>query len=474
MRLTCHGAARTVTGSQHLVEAGDSRVLLDCGLFQGGRTEMEEKNRSFPFDPARLDAVILSHAHLDHCGNLPNLAARGFRGRIHATAATADLARWILLDSAKIQEQDATYRAEKAAKRGIAALPPLYTQADVEAMLSLFQPEPMGRPFMPAPGVTATFQPAGHLLGATITTLDLEEEGRRARLTFSGDLGRFDVPLLADPVIPERPDYLLLESTYGDRSHEPVDAAYDRLGDIARDCIRQRGKLVIPTFALGRAQDLVFALHRMMDDGSLPRVGVYVDSPLAVRITRVYQAHLAAFDDETRAFTRADRHPDPFTFPEVHYVEPVEDSKALNSMPGPLIVLSSAGMATAGRILHHLKGTIGDPRNTVVIVSWQAPGTLGRRLVERESEVRIFGDWYPLRARVEVINGLSAHADREGLLAFARQTAATKRTILVHGEERPALALGDQLASGAPTTGDRATGGLPGVTVPYPHESFSL
>jgi metallo-beta-lactamase family protein len=464
MKITFHGAARTVTGSRHLLDVNGHRVLLDCGLYQGSRAEMARRNRELGFDPAAVDTVVLSHAHLDHCGSLPSLAAGGFSGGIHATAATADLSKWILLDSAGIQRQEARYRSKRLKAQGKPPVQPLYTQHEVHRARALFRPQSLGQPFEAAPGVEAVLRPAGHILGAAEIVLDLTEDARTVRLAFSGDLGRVDIPLLPDPAVPEAVDYLVMESTYGDREHASASEVDGRLRELLRGCCRTGGKVVIPSFAMGRSQGLIYRFHRMMDAGEIPRIPIYLDSPLAVRISRVYRMHEEAFDAEARAFGAVDRHHDLFGFPELHFVERSADSKALNGLPGPMIVISTSGMLTAGRILHHLANTIEDPNNTVLLVSWQAPGTLGRRLVEGADRVRIFGSWYQRRARVEVVNGLSAHADRSALVDYATRVNPEKGVFLVHGEVPQATSLAEALTDG----------GIPRVVVPRLHESFAL
>ena len=436
-----------MTGSRHLISVNGNHVLLDCGLFQGGRREMIRRNTGFPFPPQEVHAVILSHAHIDHSGNLPNLVKQGFRGRIHATPATIGLARYMLRDSARIQESDASYWNRRRARQGKPPVAPLYTSQDAEAVLGRFAAQPPGEDFPVAPGVAARFSVAGHILGAAVTVLEMEEDGRKIRLGFSGDLGRMNIPLLRDPEPVQDLDYLILESTYGDRHHESPEAAYSKLKEVASRCCQSAGKLIIPSFALGRAQDLVYSFHRMMDEGSIDRLPIYVDSPLAASITRVFQEFRDRFDEETRAFVRHDTHPGALFFPEVTYVTSVDESKALNRADEAMILISPSGMAHAGRILHHLRSNIEDPRHTILMVGFAAPNTLGRRLIEGQPIVKIFGDEYRVRARIEVINGFSGHADREGLIDFVRPLKARLQGVfLVHGEERAALALREGLA----------------------------
>ncbi len=446
MKIGFYGAARTVTGSRHLVTVNGRNILLDCGLFQGRRREMIRRNTEFPFQPENVHAVILSHAHIDHSGNLPNLVKQGFRGRIHATPATIGLARYMLMDSAKIQESDASYWNRRRAKQGKPPVDPLYTSKDAEKVLELFVDQSCGEDFPVAPGVRATFSVAGHILGAAVTVLQIEEAGRRIRLGFSGDLGRKNIPLLRDPEPVQGLDYLIMESTYGDRRHEAPEVAYAKLREVASRCCGSRGKLIIPSFAVGRAQDLVYHFHRMMDEGAIERLPVYVDSPLAVKITGVFREFRDRFDRETREFVEEDTHRGALFFPEVTYVSSVEESKALNRAENAMIIISPSGMAHSGRILHHLRSNIEDPRHTILLVSFAAPHTLGRRLVERQPTVKIFGDEYRVRARIEVISGFSGHADRDDLIDYVKPLKQDLKGIfLVHGEERAAFSLREGL-----------------------------
>jgi metallo-beta-lactamase family protein len=346
-----------------------------------------------------------------------------------------------MLDSAKIQESDAEYDNRKR-RPGQPLVQPLYTAEDAARAGGQLRSVEFGRDFAVAAGVGAHFLPAGHILGAAAVRLELQESGRRVRLGFSGDLGRYRIPLLEDPAAFEDVDVLLLESTYGDRLHMAPELAYERLHDLARDCFERGGKLLIPSFAMGRAQELIYAFHRLFDEGRLPRVPVYLDSPLAARLTEVFRAHLHEFDEESRAFMSKDDHESPLDYPEVRYIEAVEDSIALNDAEGPMVIVSPSGMLTGGRVRHHLRNTVGDRRNMILIVSWQAPGTLGRRLVERAETVRLFGQDMRVHAQVEVINGFSAHADRAGLVRFATQVGPRlRRLALVHGEPKSAAAL---------------------------------
>lgn len=435
MKIRFNGAARTVTGSQHLLEINGTRLLLECGMFQGHRADTYAVNRHFGFDPRDLDAVILSHAHIDHSGNLPNLVKQGFRGPIYATPATADLSDVMLRDAGHIQEADVEYLNRKRAKRGEPPAEPLYTIADAERVNDHFRPVGYEEDFEPAPGVRARFYDAGHILGSAAVSLELRENGRRVRLWFSGDVGREKLPLLKDPVLPEDAEYLIMESTYGDKPHRDPELAYAEFREVVMRTSQRGGKVIIPAFSVGRTQEIVYSLNTMISSGDLPPLPVYVDSPLAVNTTEVFQRHDYLFDAETRQFIREYRHP-ALSFNGLSYTRSVEESKAINDRPGPMVIISASGMAETGRILHHLKNNIEDPRNTVMIVSWQAPHTLGRRIAERQPWVRIFGERYDLRAQVATIGGLSAHAGQNMLLRYALNSRASlRRTFLVHGEQ---------------------------------------
>lgn len=440
MRLSFHGAAQTVTGSQHLLEINGARLLLECGLYQGRRAESYRRNREFRFDPRALDAVILSHAHIDHSGNLPNLVKQGFTGKIYATSATADLSDIMLRDSGHIQESDAAF-VNRRLRKGESPVKPIYTQADAEQVGGQFHSVEYGQRFEPIPGVMATFHDAGHMLGSAGVLLQIQEHGRSVRFWFSGDIGRFRLPLLKDPVLPEPVDYLLMECTYGDLAHNDPGEAYDALRGVVTRTAARGGKVIVPSFAVGRTQELVFDLNRMVADGEIKPLPVIVDSPLAVNTTDVFRRHPEYFDKETREFVRENRHP-ALQFPGLRYVRSVDESKALNERHESMVIISASGMAETGRILHHLKNNIGDPRNTVTIVSWQAPDTLGRRLAEGDKQVRIFGDPYDVRAEVVTIPGLSAHAGQDLLVSYAASIRqSVKKIFLIHGEQGPAQAL---------------------------------
>jgi metallo-beta-lactamase family protein len=440
------GAAQTVTGSLHLITVNGNRVLLECGLFQGKRKEALERNRTLPFDASSIDALVLSHAHIDHSGNIPNLVRSGFGGPIYSTFATRDLCSAMLRDSAYIQEQDVAYVNKKRASDGLDPVEPIYTYEDAVASLEHFLSVGYHRPVEVAPGVMCTFIDAGHILGSAAVFLEIEEGGKRRKLLFSGDLGREDMPILRDPEAAPEADLLVIESTYGNRLHQSHASAEEELVDVIGQTCEAGGRVIIPSFAVGRTQEIVYSLNRLTKENRLPDVPIYVDSPLAVNVTEIFRLHPECYDEDLREFVNGDRHPDPFGFDRLRYVRNVEDSKALNEKKEPLVIISASGMCEAGRVQHHLKHAIEDPRNAVLIVSWQAPHTLGRRIVERQPKVKIFGREYKLRARVEAINGYSAHADRNGLLGWVRPIAGSvKHAFVVHGDPDPATALADGL-----------------------------
>ncbi len=444
MKLTFYGAAREVTGSMFLLEAGGKRLLVDCGLYQGRREEAEAKNRQMPFDPASLDAAILTHAHLDHSGRLPLLVKQGFKGRVHMTRATLDLLGIMLRDSAHIQEADIKFINKKHRERGLPPKEPLYTMDDVEACLGCCVGLDYDKIFEPLSGVKAVLRDAGHILGSAMMEAEVSENGTRKRLLFSGDLGRQGMPIIRDPYQPEEAEVMLLESTYGDRLHGDLSETAVKLGELVRQAYQRRGKVIIPSFSVGRTQEIVYELHKMFEQGTLPPLPIFVDSPLSTETTRVFRDHPECFDEETnRLFGQEE---DVFGFRRLTYIEKSEDSKKLNDHQGPFIVISASGMCEGGRVLHHLAHAIEDPDNLILIVGFQAQGTLGRKLVEKQERVRILGDEYRVRAQVKTLNGFSAHADRDGLLGFVGGfKRGPERIFLVHGEKDQSLALAEHL-----------------------------
>ncbi len=442
MKLTFWGAAREVTGSMHQLTIGSNCYLLDCGEYQGHRKEAAERNKHFPFPCADVSAVMLSHAHIDHSGNLPLLVKNGFRGPIYTSPATADLCRPMLEDSASLQEHDAAFLNKRQMRRkalnvpGIpanGAVEPLYTTEDAEATFPLFHPVAMHTPTPVGTGVVYQSFEAGHIFGSTTMLLELEDGGRKVRLGFTGDLGRPGLPIIRDPEPLPQPDYLILESTYGNRVHEPIQSVSAKLAEIVNRTYRRGGKMIVPAFAVGRTQQLVLMLHELIQANAVSRFPIFVDSPLAVNVTEVFRAHPELYDEEARVFLA--NHGDPFGFQLLTYVRDVNQSKALNDLHGPFMIVSASGMCEGGRVLHHLKNNIGDPRNTILLTGYQAENTLGRKIEEQWDEVPIFGEPMRLRAEVQKLDALSGHADREEMLAWMKPIAAgLKKVFLVHGE----------------------------------------
>lgn len=435
MNVHFNGAAQTVTGSQYLLEVNGHTILLECGLYQGHRKDYYQRNRVFPYNPGKLDAVLLSHAHIDHSGNLPNLVKNGATCPIYTTRPTARLADVMLRDSAHIQEEDVKFLNRKRAKRGEPPAEPLYTIADAARVTDFFHPVEYNQTIEPVPGVKATFVDAGHILGSAAIVLDIQENGRSYRFWFSGDIGRDRLPLLNDPVMPSGTNYLMMESTYGDTPHEDPEKAYVALREAVLRAISRGGKIVIPAFAVGRTQELIYDFNRMMTNKEIPTIPIFVDSPLAVEASRIFSEFSDTFDEETKELVRKGVHP-ALNFPHLTFVQSVEESKSLNDRHEPMIIISASGMAENGRILHHLRNNIQNPKNMVLIVGWQAPNTLGRRLADHEPMVRIFGEPFDVRAEVVTISGLSAHAGQTKLLQYAKATQSTlDEVILIHSEE---------------------------------------
>jgi metallo-beta-lactamase family protein len=461
--LEFHGAAREVTGSMHLLHLPQGTFALDCGLFQGRRSESLDRNRAFPLPPREIAGVLLSHAHIDHSGNLPGLTRDGYHGPIHATPATCDLCRILLADSAHIQEEDAAYWNEKRALRPSQRIKPLYTAQDAQRVYPLLRPAPYDQPVEFAEGCTATFIEAGHILGSSCVLIEVRHPNP-LRILYTGDLGRFDVPILKDPASPlPAADYLITESTYAGRTHPDASGMKGDLVRIIRQTRQAGGKVVIPSFSVGRTQTVVYYLSQAMEEGALEELPIYVDSPLSTGATGIFQKHPELYNEEAVAFWR--RRGDVFGMGNVKFITSVEESKDLNRRKEPMVILAASGMCEAGRILHHLKNTVEDEANTVVIVGFQAQHTLGRRIVERREEIKIFGRMYKLLCRVEVLNGFSAHADRNDFRRLLVPLAkGLKGAFLVHGEEGALTAMKDLLE----------TAGCKNVHAPAPGEKHRL
>ncbi len=447
MKLKFCGAAGTTTGSQHLLEINGKRILLDCGLYQGSRKHAYEVNCCFPhFDPKSIDAVILSHAHIDHSGNLPNLTSKGYAGNIYATHATRDLCQIMLADCARIQEGDMEWLNKHRKKEGLEPATLLYTEQDAERCLRQFVTISYDRPMPVSDGVTVTFIDAGHILGSAQVLLEVDDhsDGKKKRFLFSGDVGRGSNEVLRDPVPVPDIDFLLMESTYGGREHEAPPGVGDHFGEIIRQAVQRGGKILIPAFAVERTQQLLYVLNELFVAGEIPEIPVYVDSPLAVSATEIYRLHPESFNQEV--YNSLFERQNPFGFENLTLVRSVNGSKALNDIIGVAIIISASGMCEAGRILHHLKNNIGDPKTTVLFVGYCADNTLGRRIRDGEREVPILGGRYKVRAKIEIIDSFSGHADHSELIAwFERMSGPKERVWLVHGEPDSVLALREGL-----------------------------
>ena len=445
MRLSFHGADRDVTGSCHLVECAGRRFLIDCGLHQGSRELAVDNAADFGFDPAGIDFVLLTHAHLDHCGRLPLLTKRGFHGEIITTSATRELGRLVLLDSAHLQEEQvsdshqARHRADKTAE-------PLYTVADTFKCLELFKRSARyGEPIDLAEGIRATFVDAGHILGSASILVELTEAGRTVRLLFSGDLGNGTDPLLLTAAPPPHADAVVIETTYGDRLHKPMDASIDELYSAISDTLKRGGNVIIPTFALERAQQLLFVFNQGIEKSRLlPSMQVYLDSPMAISATEIFSHHLESLQPDAAKLFRSGR--DPLALPGLHYTRGRAESVALNNVHGGAIIMAGSGMATGGRVRHHLKHNISRAECSVIFVGYAAAGTLARHIIDGQNPVQILGDNYPVRATIHTLNGFSAHADQAGLLKWHGHTGAA-RTFLTHGEENAMRAFASLLGN---------------------------
>lgn len=465
MKITFYGAAQTTTGSMHLVEANGKKILLDCGLYQGHRKEAFEKNRNLPIDPKTIDYVVLSHAHIDHSGNMPQLARQGFRGRVFARHATMELCNVMLRDSCFLQKRDLEYVNKRRRRDGKKLFEPLYDEKDVELLMQLFTPVHMHEPREIAPGITLEFFNAGHILGSALVQLDIKSDhGRNHRLLFSGDLGQPNQPILRHFEYPSGADILLIESTYADRLHPPADDVEASLEELLKYVDRRNSKLLIPAFSVGRTQQIIYYLNRLAAKGKVPReFKVYIDSPLSQKATRIYADHREVYNKEARDMIAAGK--DPLTYPGMIFVGTPEESMALNDAPGPMIIIAASGMCEGGRVVHHLKNCVQNPDNVVLIVGYQAENTLGRRVVEKRNPLKILGEEVELKARVEVINALSAHADRNGLLGWLDEIKDNVRhAFAVHGEPEKVSAMAELLKEH----------GIANAVAPMPGQTYKI
>ena len=449
MQIQFFGATRTTTGSMFLLEVNQQRLLFECGLFQGKRDESIERNRHFLFDPASLDAVVLSHAHIDHCGNLPNLCRQGYAGNIYCTFATRDLAAIMLEDSAEIQRADAEYVSKKRARKGLPPVEPLYAAADAEKAVRQFVSLNYDRAFPVINGVSVTFRDAGHILGSAQVILDVREAGRQYRFLFSGDIGRGHDDILRDPQPVESVDFLQIESTYGDREHSARQSANEEVGRYVRDTLEKQGKVIIPAFSVGRTQQIVYTLHQLTCDGKLPKVPIFVDSPLSVNATEVFRLHPECFNDAIYRFLREKENP--FGMENLTYIRELAHSMKLNDLKEPAVIISASGMCEAGRIRHHLKNHIGNPQNLVLFIGYCADHTLGAQILSGQNPVNIFGEPQPVRARIASLDAFSGHADKHELRRYVENlTGDIRKIFVVHGEESQAMAFGETLRAMKP------------------------
>ncbi len=463
MKIHFHGAAHTVTGSMHRVEVNGLNLLLDCGLFQGKRKEAFQRNRNFSFDPAAIDACILSHAHIDHSGNLPSLVKAGFKGPIYATPATIELCSFMLKDSAHIQNRDVLYVNKRRKRQGQTLHEPLYEMKDVEACLKKMKSHRYHDSFSPGPGVTCTFTDAGHILGSAAVTLDIEENGATRRLVFTGDVGREDAPIINDPEPVHDVDFVITEGTYGDRLHPAMQDIKTKLKELCGAIVDKKSRLLIPAFAVGRTQQILYALNELHAEGKLCPVPVFVDSPMATTATETYENHAQNYDQEALEYLSKGDYP--FSFPKLRFTPDVEASKELSKMKGPLIIISASGMCEGGRILHHLAQGVGNRDNIILFPGFQAQHTLGRQLIEKRNPVRIFGEEFAVRAQIVSIRGLSAHADQKGLLKYiGAMGKKLKQAFVVHCEPHPGRTLAREIVNL----------GVPKAEVPTRNQSFTI
>ena len=451
MKVHFYGATRTTTGSMYLLEVNGQKIVLECGLFQGRRAESIERNRNFPFDPKSIDCVVLSHSHIDHAGNLPNLCIQGFKGNIYSTFATRDLASIMLVDSAAVQKQDAEYLSKKNAKKGLPPVEPLYSTIEAEMAVRQFVAINYDRSFLIADGVTLTFKDAGHILGSAQVVLDIRENGRKYRFLFSGDVGRGQDPILRDPEVIDNVDFLMVESTYGDREHSTRESFAPAVAELVLDTIRKNGKVIIPAFSVGRTQQIVYILHLLTEEGKLPRIPIFVDSPLSVNATEIYRLHPECFNEEIYRFLHEKENP--FGMENLTYIREQEHSKKLNDLREPAIIISASGMCEAGRIRHHLKNNIGNPNNLVLFIGYCAENTLGAQILAGKNPVNIFGEPHVVRARIASLDALSGHADKNELRRYVeKMNGNMKKIFVIHGEEPQSQAFAETLKSVKPNS----------------------
>ncbi len=465
MHIQFIGAARTVTGSMHLLHINGKKILLDCGLFQGRRAETFERNRNFPFNPKEIDVLILSHAHIDHAGNIPNFVKQGFQGPIYATPATVDLCKLMLMDSAYIQEKDIEFVNKKNARKKLPSVEPIYRVADVQPALDLFQEISYNTSFDVIDNVKATFVDAGHILGSASVILTIKENNYEKKIGFTGDVGRPHLPILRNPEFMGDVDFLISESTYGGRLHDPVENMSERFLSVIQKTVQRGGKIIIPAFSVGRTQDIVYQIHLLMKKNLFPKnLPIYVDSPLATNATEIFRQHEECFDEEILALVK--KRNDPFGFQSLTYIRDVEESKKLNERKQPCIIIAASGMCEAGRVVHHIANNIQNPDSTILFVGYQAEHTLGRKLIERNPKVQIFGEEYDLKCEIAVLNSFSAHADHNELLHYFSHfdKKKLKNIFLVHGELENAEKLSSSLK-------DR---GFNNVTIPERLQKFEV
>ncbi|AMR30552.1 MBL fold metallo-hydrolase [Mucilaginibacter sp. PAMC 26640] len=466
MEITFHGAARNVTGSKHLLRLADgTSVLLDCGMFQGLGEQTDDMNEHFGFNPTKLDYLILSHAHIDHCGLVPRLVAEGFEGQIFCTAATMDLCRILLMDSAKIQMQDVEYSNKHRAKKNEPLLDALYTEDDVTKALALFKIVDYHQEYAITPSIKFQFTDAGHVLGSAAVHVTVLENGKETQITFSGDVGRYGDLLLKNPQTFPQADYILLESTYGDSLHKDIGPIEDALLEIIKHtCEEKKGKVIIPAFSVGRTQELLYALNSLELKGELPDLSYYVDSPLSEKATQVLKDHPEVYNKDVKEVLKVDA--DPFAFKGLKFIQSTQESIALNDDARPCVIISSSGMAEAGRVKHHIKNNISEQKNTILMVGYAEPNSLGGRLTRGEKEVYIFGDQYQVNAEVQSIKSMSAHGDYEDLLHFlsCQDPNLVKQVFLVHGEYEVQQHFAEKLKEN----------GFPNIEIPYQHEKIVL